>query len=106
MLPVLDETASVSELFQFWVLEGSVRQVWPARVNFIYELLTVTIGDSCFCRLKGGRVQCLHSLELDLWAFAKQFFRVSHPGVGQPLMPLAIHQGSNSMRNLYIYILS
>ena len=26
-LPVLDETASVSENFQFWVLEGNVRQV-------------------------------------------------------------------------------
>ena len=27
VLPVLDETASVSENFQFWVLEGNVRQV-------------------------------------------------------------------------------
>ena len=43
MLPVLDETASVSEQVQFWVLEGNVHQVQPA-VNLIYELLTVMRG--------------------------------------------------------------
>ena len=44
MLPVLDETASVSEQVQFWVLEGNAHQVQPARVNLTYVLLTVTIG--------------------------------------------------------------
>ena len=44
MLPVLDETASVSEQVQFWVLEGNVHQVQRARVNLTYELLTVMIG--------------------------------------------------------------
>ena len=29
-LPILDETTSVSEQFQFWVLEGNVCQVQPA----------------------------------------------------------------------------
>ena len=43
VLPVLDETASVSEQVQFWVLEGNVHQVQPA-VNLIYELLTVMRG--------------------------------------------------------------
>ena len=106
MLPVLDETASISEQFKFWVLEGNVCQVSPDRANFIYDLLTVMIRGSRFCRYKGGGVQCPHSLELDPWVFAKQSLIVSHPGVGQPLMPLAVHQGSNSMGNLYIYILS
>jgi UMF1 family MFS transporter len=36
--------------FQFWVLEGNVRQLWPARVNFVYDLLTVMMRGSCFCR--------------------------------------------------------
>ena len=44
MLTVLDETASVSEQFQFRVLERNAHQVQPARVNFTYELLTVMIG--------------------------------------------------------------
>ena len=44
VLPVLDETASVSEQVQFWVLEGNAHQVQPARVNLTYVLLTVTIG--------------------------------------------------------------
>ena len=44
VLPVLDETASVSEQVQFWVLEGNVHQVQPARVNPTYELLTVMTG--------------------------------------------------------------
>ena len=46
VLPILDDTASVSEQFQFWVLEGNAHQVQPARVNLIYELLTVMIGVS------------------------------------------------------------
>ena len=44
MLPILDETASVSEQVQFWVLEGNVHQVQPARGNLTYELLTVMTG--------------------------------------------------------------
>ena len=44
VLPILDETASVSEQVQFWVLEGNVHQVQPARVNPTYELLTVMTG--------------------------------------------------------------
>ena len=102
---MLNETASVSEEFQFWVLEGNVCHVWPARENFIYDL-TVMIRGSHFCRYKVGGVQHLQSLELDPWVFAKQSLIVSHPGVGQPLMPLAVQQGNNSMGNLYIYILS
>ena len=50
-LPIcLDGTASVSEQFHSWVLEGNVRQVRPARVSFTCELLTVMIGGSHFCR--------------------------------------------------------
>ena len=30
VLPILDDTASVSERFQFWVLEGNAHQVQPA----------------------------------------------------------------------------
>ena len=85
-LRILDETASISEQFQFWVLKGNVHRVQPAQVNFICDLLTVMIGHSSFCRLKGGGVQCLHSLKLDPWVFAKQSLIVSHPGVGQPLI--------------------
>ena len=102
---MLNETASVSEQFQFWVLEENVCHVWPAQENFIYDL-TVMIRGSHFCRYKVGGVQRPQSLELDPWVFAKQSLIVSHPGVGQPLMPLAVHQGNNSMGNLYIYILS
>ena len=42
--PILDEATSISEQFQFWVLEGNVHQVQPARVNPTYELLTVMTG--------------------------------------------------------------
>ena len=104
MLPVLDETASVSEQVQFWVLEGNVHQVQRARVNLTYELLTVMIGVPV-PEGKSGGVQCPHSLELDPWVFAKQFLIVNHPGVGQTLV-CPFHQGSNRMGNLCIYIWS
>ena len=42
-LSILDETASISEQFQFWVVEGNVCQVLPAQVNFIYDLLILLI---------------------------------------------------------------
>ena len=64
------------------------------------------IGDSRFRRQKGDGVQEPNSLELNLWVFAKQILMVSHPGAGQPRIPLAVHQASNSMGNLYIYISS
>ena len=49
-LSMLDETASISEQSQFWVLEGNVRQVWSAEVNFNYDFLAVMIGGSHFHR--------------------------------------------------------
>ena len=48
--PILDEATSISEQFQFWVLEGNVCQVQPARINFIYDLLRVMIRGSRFHR--------------------------------------------------------
>ena len=30
---------------------------------------------------------------------------MSHPGVGEPLVPLAVYQHRNSMGKFYIYIL-
>ena len=44
MLSILDEANSISQEFQFWILEGNSHQVWPARVNFLYDLFTVMIG--------------------------------------------------------------
>ena len=38
--------------------------------------------------------------------FRKAVLDSEYPGAGQPLMPLAVHQGSNTMENLYVYILS
>ena len=62
------------------------------------------IRGSRLLRSEESGIQQLHSLEVDPWVFTEQSLTVSHPGVGEPLVPLAVHQRSNSMGKLYIYI--
>ena len=39
-----EKTASINEKFQFWVLEENILQIWPAQVNFIYDLFIYDQG--------------------------------------------------------------